>query len=261
MLITMKKLCILFVLAIISYKCAAQTTLPELKNINYYTVASAYWIEQFSLNGDSLLIEQRRDGNIKDAAHYHIEYAKNRGDYFVIAVKVDPVGKISGFTGGIRYTVLMVISFSKDKKKLFLMQRGFRYKSIEEAQRGVDTIRLDNKYYTTWYTKSVLDKYLQYPKVQDADEAVVHKVMDDWFAEMTTNQDKIRNTLNIPFQNSLNLALIKNNLSPLVTAAEFQQSLNKYHIKVPVLPVRPQVVPKVKPNSQPGVRIDEPIKN
>jgi hypothetical protein len=260
MLITMKKLCILFALTVTLGSCLAQSDLSALKNVSYYTVASAHWIAEWSVKGDSLLMVKHRDSSLKDVEHLRIEYVKTRGDYIIIAVKEDRGKIIAGSKTGILYTGFMIISFSKDKHKLFLMQLGFPYKSIKEAQKGMDTIRLDNKYFTTWYNKSELDKYLQYPKIQDAPEDMVHKVMDDMFAEMTINREKILNTRSVPFQNWLNVALIKNNLSPMITAAEFQQALDKYHIKLPQIPLSRQVIPKVKPNNQPGIRIDEPIK-
>jgi len=217
--------------------CSAQPP----ATFTYYTVASNRWVAEVTLTKDSLFKRQTKAAGVKDDERYAIVGKETKGAYtFVYTKKTPPVLKApAGMnlpirTWGIEHIALFVFSVSADKEKMQLLQE-FDHASIEAAKSADANNEIADKYFTTWYSKSALAKFTQYPDLVDADKATVQKVLDDLMSNLSQNKVKIKNTRYWSMQYNLSGVLIGNHLSPMASIADLDKKTTEYNIKIPAI--------------------------
>jgi hypothetical protein len=268
----MKKQSFLWLTVFITNYCLAQKY-DELKNIAYYSVASARWAKHINITGDSIIINSHRGIGVKDEKRYEIAAEEKKGAYYFIYIKNEPhkltvVGSSHPAYLLPPYYGLFVLSFSKNKDELMVLSEFGHYQQIADIKAANDTVKFEDAYFDKWYSERAFATYTAYPDIATADKATIQKVTDNWIAELTGYHYKMITSkrydlYRINGQNILSQALIGQHLSPIGTLTDLDKKTTEYHISLPqtsqfgdqrIPPYKP-----VKPNS--GIIIDGPVGN
>ena len=221
--------------------CKGQEKTDTINNITYYTPSSARWISEFKLRGDSLTISKSRDGGISDIMHYKIVGKEIVDEHFILYTEnMDYQSSPNSAPVVIKkfepYVEVLIINFPEQGKIMFVSKLNQPSRSLDEAKQAVKTINFNERYYTHWYTRTMLEAFLKYPELSNADETTTQKVADDYVNYVTQNANKIRaSRASTSYQEPLSQVLIANHLNPLGTMEDIDKKMNKYRLRFPII--------------------------
>jgi hypothetical protein len=228
---------IITVLCIISFEFAlAQKQNNAVTNATFNTVLGDKRIGHLSITDDSVNVKYELNDVIVQNLHYNIVDKTNVGSYTFVYVEYKQNTKSKLKWGPLNKPYIVYVFHFINENLLVLQSPGFA--NLEEAKKHYAGIKMEDKYFMTWYNRVRFVKYLKYPDINTASKQKIQQVINQWTAEFNESKIKLEN-LN-PLLNVFDFAedmwtkcLINNNLNPLLTFPNIYDKILSYHLPIP----------------------------